>query len=51
MTDRIQAIKTWQWERAHHAFRQDIAISPDVYRVPGMADYTRTALRLLKELA
>jgi len=46
VTERIQSIKSWQWEHKHHAFRQDKEISPDVYRVPGMADYTRTALRL-----
>ena len=46
MTEYIRRLRAWQFEKEHHAFRQDRAISPEGYRVPGMADVTRTALRL-----
>ncbi len=46
MTSRIEAIKQFQWEKRHHAFRQ--AGTPDAaaYRGRELADFERTALRL-----
>ena len=51
MTERIRKLKEAQWERKHHAHR--IAVPTDIengYRVPGMPDYMRTALRLRSAL-
>jgi len=46
MTHRIEALKDYQWQRRHHAFRQDIQSDPSVYQDAALADYQRTALRM-----
>ena len=51
MTERIAGLMHFQWERMHHAAR--IALPEDfqpAYRQRGMADVTRTALRLKQGL-
>ena len=52
MTDRIEAIKDFQWQKKHHAYRQ---AAPDglerTWRDPSVTDAMRTALRLQCALA
>ena len=51
MTERILAIKDAQWERRHHAYRQQLQVDPAPYRAPDMPDFARTARRLRTALA
>ncbi len=46
MTTRIEALKAWQWNKTHHAFRRQEPVSPDGYRLADMPDCERTARRL-----
>jgi len=47
MTDRIRAMKDFQWERKHHAARIQLDRNMKLpYRDANLPDYTRTALRL-----
>ena len=47
MTDRIERIKAYQWERRHHAARKALPEDlPLAYRDKGLSDIMRTALRL-----
>ena len=52
MTDRILSLKSYQWEKKHHAFR--IALPDGIgaaYRGRDLPDHLRTALRLKTALA
>ena len=52
MTERILWLKAYQWERKHHAFRITVPEGIEkAYRVKGMADHERSALRLKTALA
>ncbi len=47
MTERVRALRKLIVEdRAHHAFRREMAVDPAPYRDPALKDYQRTALRL-----
>ena len=47
MTDRIRALKEYQWNRRHHAFRIPVPAGVEnAYRKDDMPDYARTAKRL-----
>lgn len=51
MTNRIQALKEYQWNREHHAARHPLPEAIEVaYRQPEFSDITRTAIRLEKAL-
>ena len=51
MTERIRALKDCQWEKRHHAFRQEAQVDPAAYRGEALPDFQRTALRLEAALA
>ncbi len=46
MTERIERLKAYQWERNHHAFRRTTDADVSAYRQAGMPDYLRTAYRM-----
>lgn len=46
MTERILQLRTWQFNRQHHALRKEDAITIDCYRDKSLPDHMRTALRL-----
>ena len=51
MTDRIQALMHFQWERLHHEARVSLPETlPLTYRDRSLPDYARTALRLEQAL-
>lgn len=51
MTERIRALKQYQWDRRHHAARRKLPEGIErCYRQPGLSDVTRTALRMEKAL-
>ncbi len=51
MTERIEALKAYQWERKHHAFRHEERVDAAAYRQPDLPDFLRTAYRLKEALA
>lgn len=52
MTERISALKQFQWECRHHAARRPLPDGLELsYRDPGLSDVTRTSLRLKQALA
>ncbi|MDD4081145.1 MAG: pyruvate formate lyase family protein [Eubacteriales bacterium] len=50
MTERIAALKRYQWDKRHHAFRVKEAPDASGYQRTGLPDYERTALRLKASL-
>lgn len=50
MTERISALKQYQWDKRHHAFRLRAAPEAAGYQLLGVPDYERTALRLTSAL-
>ncbi len=52
MTDRIEAIKDFQWQKKHHAYRQTVPDGAEcTWRDLSLTDAMRTALRLQSALA
>lgn len=46
MTERIVALKDYQWEKKHHGLRKPAKTDAGQYQSPALTDFERTALRL-----
>ena len=46
MTDLISKLRTWQFDKLHHAFHKEGVVAADAYRDKNLPDHMRTALRL-----